>query len=638
MKATTKRITYLISLLIVGSVFTACHDKDKEPLNETEVVENRATNVSEEFDVVKNLFYGETAWLGAQSADVAPYLLKRFPNITATITETTQVVVIDESVANDAIHNPSTAAALQQHWQKNNPIAFINPSENTLKLISQLNGIEKQQVNKEETALIEQYWFYMIQRDGNAISYCKPTVEEVTVEWIDSLGNEKQINHLVDNEVEVSENAKGKVGERAAEWLNEMKNINRQAALLTGSLAEPTYKAFTQKIYHTIKVDHDKAIRDLDYKIDNSCGVSTTEACIEVVVSAGYDQVNHRDVYDVVISETFDAKKTYIEDKVFYKSLAYKYKYTGGNYAGLELGLKLDNVSQGDVSFTQAVPVGTAGSYSTTHTPGSFTVGGGISGGISPSGPSATGSFSFSYTPPKTTVSMPHSDLPLQYNDNHTWVEWVYGIRPIAKYPRIYEDNLGWGFNQDFVGSLDFSTKACRTEQAVTFMLSNTPNYEKQSIGLNIDVKYQTYHEVGSPFTYARSYWGYKRNAYIILPQVNRHFDKYSPYCNAKQVYDTTESWTEVENLLKSNVNYKSFFNENLLVGAPTATGVKDAANDIWRETINSIISQFQHHSFKNAYVVALSDSKGEPLKIGLYIHGNTWKLVEDISTYQLGE
>ncbi len=637
MKRTTKKFTYLISLLCLGVMFTACNDKDAEPRNQEEMLETRAVMVSEEFDTVNQLFSGEVAWLGTQSEEVSSYLLKRFPNITASVTERTEAIVLDEMVAGDLLTNQSACDPIKLHWSKNKPIAFLNPSANSLKLLSLLNGAERQTVDNAATSLIEQYWFYMIQRDGNAVSYCKPTIDDITIQKVDSLGNELQTEHFINDDIEVSDYAKGRVGERAAEWLNEMTSANRKRTLLMGSIGEPTYKAFTQKIYHTVKVDHDKTIRDLDYKIDNSCGVSTTEACIELTITAGYDQINHRDVYDVVISETFDAKKTYIENTVFYKSAAYKYKYTGGNYAGLKLGLKLKNVSEGDVSFAQAVPVGTAGSYSTTHTPASITVGGSITGGISPSGPSASGSFSFSYTPPKTTVSLPHSDLPLQYNDNHTWVSWDYGITPISNYPRVYNDNLGWGFNQDFVGSLEFSTKSCRTEQAVTFMLANTGNYERTPIGLNIESVFRTYHEVASPFTYARSYWIYTRTAYVLLPTVYRHYEKYSPYCNSMQINDASESWNEVEAVLKSNVNYKAFYNENLLVGAPTADAVKVAASDIWKETINSMISQFANLSFKNEYLVALSNSKGQSLKMGLYIHGKTWKLVDDITQFQLG-
>jgi hypothetical protein len=120
------------------------------------------------------------------------------------------------------------------------------------------------------------------------------------------------------------------------------------------------------------------------------------------------------------------------------------------------------------------------------------------------------------------------------------------------------------------------------------------------------------------------------------LPTVCRHFEKYSPYCYAQKVNDNTETWLSVESTLKDNVNYKMFYNDNLEIGSPIKNGVDKEASMIWAETIKSIITQFSARNFKNEYVVALADSKGTPLKAGLYITSNGWKLVSDITQVRL--
>lgn len=629
MKSATKTITYLFSLLLMGSVFTACQDKN-EPLTKKEVETNQMKAFSEDMDRVANVFYGETAWLAASGSEVSPYLLKRLPNIASTITEKTEVVVLDEAMAGNLMQDPSTLEQIKAHWAKNKPVAFVNPSKNTLQFISLLNGIENSTIDNESVKLVEQYSYYMLQRDGNAVSYCKPNLDAVTVEYTDTLSNELQSAKLLSKEVELSESEKGRFGERAAEWLTAM-NATRKN---NGLLGEVNYQAFHQKIYYPILVCHDEVIEKMDYKIMTPVHNRSTEVCVELTICAGYDRVTKQDVYDVVISETYDASKSYVEDKIFRKSngiLWYDsyYKYTGGNYAGIKMGLSLINANDKDVSFSQPVPVGVPGSYSSTHISGSFNVSGSLTG-LFP-GANMDGGLSFSYTPAATTVSLPHSDMPLQFNDNHSWAQWVYGLKKATDYPRIYDDGL-WGFNADFIGTIEASTRACRTEQALTFMVSNAEKYQDYPMSLKMDIECVTYHEVATPYTHAQCFTYHPNRAFVALPTVYRHFEKYSPYCDAMTVVDNTESWKDVENALKSNVNYKVFCNDNLSVGAVTANGLENAASEVWRETINSIINQFQHRNFKNEYVVALSNANGVPLKLGLHIKDGKMTLLEDIN------
>lgn len=638
MKRATNKIFYLLSLFVIGSVFTACQDRSNEPQTQQEVQEEQnVAPANLEVDVVEQVFGGEVAVLGSASSEVMPYVLKRFPHVAGNVTENTEVVLLDEMATMNALNNAASFASIQSHWAQNKSIGFISPSENAMQLLAKLNGADETTVDVDAKASIETYAFYLVRKDGNAMSYCKVMQEELDIAYLDTLSNEVQYDKLVPNQQEVSAYQQGRVGERAAEWLNTIDSKLQQRGLLTASAEDLSYHAFTHKIYYPIQVKHDDFIKQFDYDIDNSCGISTTEAAVELTVYAGYDKVNKKDVYDVVISEIYDANKTYIQDKVFCKKAAYKYKYTGGNYQGVLVGLKLNNVSSGDVSFSQPVPVGTAGSYSSTHTPGSFSVTAGLAVGVTPSGPSVTGNFSFTYTPPKTTVSLPHSDLPLQFNDNHSWAQWEYGISNLDNYPFIYDnESWGWGFNSDFVGPLEFSTKSCRTEQAVTFSVANTENRGSSPVQLRIDTRFGTYHEVASPFTWARGYRYYSTSSYVNLPQVNRFFDKYTPDCYASSDMADRQSWNNLETMLKGNVKYKQFYNDNLEVGAVSEALLPEVADDIWEDAIISLINQYNGRTTDHEYVISIANLNGKHLSRGLHIKDGKWEMVDDITTIQV--
>ena len=58
---------------------------------------------------------------------------------------------------------------------------------------------------------------------------------------------------------------------------------------------------------------------------------------------------------------------------------------------------------------------------------------------------------------------MAYNELPVQYNDNHSWVEWDYGIKELKDYPQVYE--IQWGFNPDFTNVFGFSKSSCQTQR-----------------------------------------------------------------------------------------------------------------------------------------------------------------------------
>ena len=77
MKSATKKIKWLLPLLLIGGMFTACQDRGEEPQSQEQMQEEQSvapTNL--DVDVVEQVYDGEVAVLGSSSADFMPYFLK----------------------------------------------------------------------------------------------------------------------------------------------------------------------------------------------------------------------------------------------------------------------------------------------------------------------------------------------------------------------------------------------------------------------------------------------------------------------------------------------------------------------------------------------------------------------------------
>lgn len=632
---TRKDVGYLWVMLIASLLcLSSCEDRSDEINTPEEALENHVLDNSTEYDVVEQVYNGSTTLLVGESADFMPLLLKRFPNINTSITENSDVIILGESETADLLNNTSLFELLKAHWEKNKPVGFVNPSENTIKLLSKLGGGKEETITKEAKELIEGYAFYMLRADGNAVSYCKPNVNEIEVEYVDSLTNEVRVEKVMPNDEQPSEYALGRIGERAAEWLNSLQILrNSRIGISAASCGDVTYDSFSHKIYQSVTVDHDYLVNELEY--GTGPGKRTTEVYIELNVDAGFDIAKQKYVYEIKVSEVFDARKSYIEDFITKKKLAYKYKYTGGNYAGVRVGLKLKNVNANDISLAQATPIGTAGSGAQTYYPSTLTVGGGLSGGADASGPSFSGSLCFSYTPAYSTITMSENDFPIQYNDNHSWAEWDYG-KTISDYNQAYHIELG--FNPTFTGVPQFSKYSCTTQQAITYMVDAKDEYDGKSAQLEVSARFKTFHDAAGPWGGRRCFTFQYASMYVNLPVVSRYFDSYSPYCYKSNIVDKNEKWSDVEYELRENPMYKLFYNENLQIGSPTKGGLGTVATEIWTETINSLINQLGQKTYNNEYIVGLANSQGKSLMVGLHIKAGKWELVQDITQVQLEE
>lgn len=616
-----RKFSIIAALTLMSGLMFSC--KDDAPLHEKEYSEKHSTYdniISSEYDEVKSFYDGSVAMLNVNSEDLAPYFQKRMGNVTSTITSETDVVMLSEQGAMIALSNANVFKSLQEHWNNNKPVGFVYPSENVLKLIAKLQGAEIEHANANDAKSIRQYAVYMLRADGNAVSYINPRFAEVHTQYIDSNGVEHETNKLLTQNIEVSEATKGRMAERTVEWLN-----NKPA--FKGGYGDISYEPFTHKTYKSVTVDHKSLVEKNGY--GKGCANQTTEVAFEITVNAGFDLATKRDIYDVVVSEVFDASRSYLEDKIVKSWGPYDTKYTGGNYAGMDMEMILDGVPNNLISFTDAAPISCAGSYSVTHTPPSLQVSAGNSGKAL--------ALSAAYTPPSTSISMTYDELPVNYKDFHSSVEWDYGMK-LKDYPEAYGYGiLPWVVNKQFLGVFGFSKNACKTQQAATYRVDCKGSFEKHNLSLRLTSTFKTYHEVASATSQMREYSYTTTSLYVALPRVNRYFDKYSPYCYALKVNDSTEKWEDLENTLKSNVNYKIFHNENIQIGTPEEGGLENAATGVWEDAMNSIITQFgKSRHFNNEYVVALANSKGEALKKGLYVHDGTWEIVENIELVHL--
>ena len=103
----------------------------------------------------------------------------------------------------------------------------------------------------------------------------------------------------------------------------------------------------------------------------------------------------------------------------------------------------------------------------------------------------------------------------------------------------------------------------------------------------------------------------------------------------------TGQEWANLKTWLEGSINYLALSDNAVSVGSRVEKtsdgrrGVEVQAEMIWEETINSIITQRNGHiTVDGEWVIGLSDSKGNWIKKGLHIKGNTWKMVDDITQY----
>lgn len=585
-------------------------------------------------DVVSVSYNGKVAILQPNSDGVISYLTKRLVSTTTELTEDVDVVVMDDAKAGELINNESEYSTLKKIWDQNKAVVFVSPQRNTLSLLNKLKQLNQsatlQAPSDGDVAKLDGIHIFATRADGNSMYHDRidastEDAHSVIVKWTES-GGEEVYNGESSIEHNPTEYAKGRIAENTASWLNEYAPTGQQRNVAFVNSESQYSVAPVSVIYHrTITVTHDWFVPycNEDAEVPAS---STITAKVKMDVYGVYSPSADCDIYDVNMYEDFDAATTYVPNTIVYEHGLYNDKYTGGCYYGPEVDLRLNNVEESSIEVEEVAPLPqTDGQYNNTHYPMQMSIGASVQGNIS-SEPGLSAGFSMGCTLPYTTTSFNHSEMPIAFSNTNKHAKWVY--ESDIKF-KLY--NRVPGFNPNPQDIPDVVKSFCKTDQAVSFVVSNTKSFGEKSISLLADVTWKVYGEYADKdekwCLINKHYLGTKT---ISLPKVNRYFEKYTPYPLSGGAADGSE-WGNLEDRLMSNVNYRALCDETLKVGAQMESGLDVTAENIWRDTIKSLVTQYNGTTTSNEYVIALAKSDGTHIPLGLHIKNGVWELVENV-------
>lgn len=625
-KALFNKWSCLMILVMAANFFVACSEENDIPMDDDgdEFVESEPTT-----DIVNTTLANKICILGADANyPVLSYLTKRFSNIATSLNEETEIILISESEAGKLIEDETTYELLESLWWEDKTIAFIQPSENSLHLYSKLNGQEGYEYPQEVLEQYKNLSVFAMKASGKRFMHEKHQSQYTY--HVESNGTDEDGNSISTNEEKTFEFTPndyhwGQMAENICTWIKEnikqeSKGHNAFQSRDLNSIANyeiTTYRFAAKVIYDSYKTDPSEV---------------TVYPKIVISAAAGYSEENDMDIYDIQIEELFPADSTFISNKVTGKKAAYKYKYTGGFYEGLEVSLSLSaggkEINSETLGIFGPVPFQKAGEVSLTHYPENWTFSGTIGGSLGYKQVGASGAFTFECTTATTTVTSVSSEMPVTYKERNDGPYWSYELN--CNYDDIYTGK--WGLNGTYHGDKipSIAKETNITEQAVSLTISNPKSLGNTIIKLDSDINFKCHGTSNSPFNEFNHTHTMKWEGVTHMPQVCRFFEKYTPYPYSTETSADSGYWSNLESILMSNVNYKNFKNENLSIGSPTENGVATVAQKIWEDTIDSLIKQYNKKQKPTyTYIVALADSKGNTLSTGLEINKDgTWKKV----------
>ena len=627
MKSMLKIGAFFLTGVLTAGMWTGCSDDteiDDIDDGATEVVESQPTD-----DEVKVTFKRKVSFLGV-SADypVVNYLAKRMPQATTTLDAGADVVVISESVAAQLIDDEAQYPLLEELWFKDKPFAFIRPAAHCLKLFAKLSGKAVEDIPQDRLDAYKNLSICIMKASGDRFMHEKfHSTYTYLSESVEVNDKDETVEAEETMTIQFTPNAFhwGMMAENICAWLEkntytEAEGRAHPAFQSRAEMATAKYNSITYCPSVTVKYD--------SYGTDPEA--RTVTPSITVMVASGYDATNSRDVYDIKVEERFPANETFIKNTVTQKKAAYKYKYTGGFYKGPDVKLSLTSTAKdfdmnSNVQFLDPVPMQKAGEYSETHYPGNWTLGGSLSASAGYKELGGSLGFSASYTMPTTTVSTVSSEMPVEYSESGGVAKWESSL----KYGDVYTGK--WGLNKSYQGVPEISTQMNNHSQMVGMAVNNSRELGDATVKLKSEVTFKCQGESASPF-HKKSETIKNTVSYDTeLPEVFRYYKKYSPYPYKMEADADSEYWPSLEALLMGNVNYKSFKDDNLTVGASTESGVDVTALKIWKETVSALVKLYNGNKMpKYDYIVALADADGNRLSVGLEIKKDgTWRQVD---------
>ena len=575
-------------------------------------------------DFVKHTYGDKVAFLGADTK-FASFLKKRFSQIETNIADDTHVVVLDNDIAANFLTDGALFDKLQKIWDYNGTCIFLKPGKESIQLHHRLMT-GKKTVGSEAEAELENHYskllLFAAKSNGYTLYYSNPEVQYKRYVKTDMVTGEETTEEKTLT-FDPNDYQWGEIANNTCEWL--IKNMSGEHATQHKAFVRSTSDYVLDNsictFYQTVRVNHDLAEKEIYGDFPSP---TYTNARYEFSVTSAFNESMLCDVYDVSLCQDFPADETYIDDFFTKEFLLYNYKYSGGNYSGPNVeaylfsyshALKLD---ENTIDLYAMSPLPKAGTYSTTHDPGSLAIGGSVTASAS----GVSGSFSCVATLPKTTQTTIHEEMPVTFSRDKARAHWEYlQDEKIYKYrPTI---------NPDYLGPPSFSKEYCLTNQAVTFTVKDSRKLADEPVYLYTSMEYKTRHEYASPFNYHHVICNYPFSMSYTLPLTLRYFEKYTPYRFYSSAPADDTSWKNLEDMLKGNVNYRSLCDEMLKVGGNTEAALKKNAEDIWKETITSLINQYQGTKTAHEYIVALADTKGNKQAIGLHIKDGVWTQIK---------
>ena len=602
----------------------SCSDDDPTNISEDKDGNENYQTETPTIDVVKTIINRKICILGNNdNYPILKYLSRRLVNASTTLEADAAIIVISESEAGHLLTDTEKLHLLKDLWNQDKPFAFVKPSKNSLSLYAKLTNQSITDIPEENLEIYKDLSVFFIKASGNRLLYEKfhSTYHYQTTTITESENaqtTEKQENLSVN--FTPTDYYWGQMAENICQWLNENITTKSQGHYAFKSRSAQEHATYVETTYRPgIVVVYDSYGKDPAPR--------TIHPIIRILTAAGFDKTNNCDVYDVKITEECPADSTYIENIVTQKKAAYKYKYTGGFYLGPDVKLTLSssdksfNFNGEKVNILDPVPIQSGGTYTETHIPANWTFGGNLSGSISNNGVGMGGGFSCSYTLPNTTTTKVIQEMPVKYSRHDASPIWKYSL----SYGKIYHHEA-WGFNASFVDGIPSIGKSvCITSQATAFTVKNSKTLGNANVYLTVNTDFKFHGKSQSPFKNFSQDMRCPTEKKIEMPKVYRYFEKYTPFPYNLEPSADSESWSNLEALLMTNVNYKNFKDNNLSVGASTEKGVSETALEIWEDAISSLIKQYNGTKSANNYIIALADSKGNKLPVGLQIKDGVW-------------
>lgn len=638
----------MFMLAAMAAFTTACSSDDPKPNIDDKDETSYSPDPQPTEDVVKTYFTGKVLYWGVKDSKILEYLSRRASNESDLDDEKLQFILLSETSAKDILENNVYFSKVRRFWNKKKALGFITPGKNSLELLERLRNIENTDETQVTEGMVESFSnieVLIAKADGLNFVMEKNVAQTISVQetqYDEASSSDKESTFTV--EPLHNNFVRGRISENICKWLNENVGIEDGTA---PALVKTTRGSFEYSpLYSTttwiqnLSVNYDEVSEYNNPKFSKrTVSVQTTIKSMGV-----YSDTDNSDVYDVEIKSLFPIRETYYENVVLktYGLVDYKDKYTGKCYVGPSLDLWVSNsggeaLGTGKAAVFSPAPCIENGQITVTHTPATATFGADVSGGISSSGPELSGGLSASVTMPTESKTKTYSEMKFNYSGSNAHAIWDY-----------YHDGYWiyhWvkGFNGSHEGAYPSAISDKEFEFKLSYKLYNSKSIKDNNLYLNVKPKYEIYSEVCKPKKHTRwtSTWSKLSTKQILLPVVYRYFEKYTPSCYTSTLPATGQEWANLKTWLEGSINYQALSDNAVSVGSRVEKtsngrrGVEVQAEMIWEETINSIITQRNGLiTVDGEWVIGLSDSKGNWIKKGLHIKGNTWKMVDDITQY----